>query len=213
MEIRAGFLERAARFGRTRVDTLMARDNLHLRPQMLCPGAARRIRRGLRQVEAYLKRLILLMALHMEPGLPADRQRARDRRARGTGAKRPALSVFSRPCEPGRPLVSRRRLERTRPQARRGGPVAARALVKRLALLRALLDDPGPRARRLAWYLARRRPGWLAAPDGPKGRAGRFDTEMSAIFDAMKALAESASRARPAPRGPAPRPPPRIRAL
>ncbi|NBC20961.1 MAG: hypothetical protein GVY06_07975 [Alphaproteobacteria bacterium] len=123
------------------------------------------------------------------------------------------MSVLPRRCEPRRPLISGHGLDCAAPPAPRGGPVVARALLKRLCDLRGLIDHPAPRARRLAWYLARRRPGWLLAPDGPAGPSGRFGTEMSAIFDAMKALAERASRVRPAPRGPAPRPPPRIRAL
>ncbi|MEM6666142.1 MAG: hypothetical protein AAF638_07035, partial [Pseudomonadota bacterium] len=69
MEIRADFLELAQRVGIDLVDHVTARDELYLRPSVLTRVAARRFRSGLKSLAAYLRRLILLLALQMEHGL------------------------------------------------------------------------------------------------------------------------------------------------
>lgn len=213
MEIRADFLEMATRFGGALLDGIVARDNLHLSPHTVRPGAATRIRQGIRRLEAYLKRLILAIALRMEHALPADIERPVCLRPRADRVKPAGFSVFSSQFDENRTLGFTWRWETPKPYIIPGAPVCTRDLLARLAWLRALLDAPQARAKRLAWHLARRRHGWLRAPDAHIRIATRFGSEIGAIYDALAQLLGAASLQRPPPRGPAPRPPPRIRVL
>ncbi|MEM1087914.1 MAG: hypothetical protein AAGH90_09295, partial [Pseudomonadota bacterium] len=49
--------------------SVTARDHLQLNPATITKAAAKRLRQGLRQIEAYLRRVLILMALMLEPGL------------------------------------------------------------------------------------------------------------------------------------------------
>ena len=94
------------------------------------------------------------------------------------------------------------------------GPVQAAPLLARLSALKALLDAPDARARRLAFHLARRRPGPIIPPClNQPGVPRRYGTELSAIYDALAQAIWTAGRARPPPLGPAPKLGPRIRRL
>ncbi|MEL6387759.1 MAG: hypothetical protein AAFR00_10435, partial [Pseudomonadota bacterium] len=87
-------------------------------------------------------------------------------------------------------------------------------LLGRLAALKALVDAPARRARRLAFYLARRRPGLLLAPVYRGPASGRvLGRDPAAVFEGMAAAITERSRARPPPLGPAPHPGPRLRWL
>lgn len=191
---------------------ILSRDDMQLKPALISKAAARRLKAGLRALEAYLRRVLLLMALEMEPDLAAQNRAspiylAASRSTRG----RPGLILF----------------RQTRDMDRRPGPANCRdlppngqqllpaaPLLARLAALRALIEAPWPRARRLAWTLARRRAGLVPAPGrGPGDVPARFGTQVSALYRAMGPAILAASRARPPPLGPKPRPPPRIRAI
>ena len=95
---------------------------------------------------------------------------------------------------------------------RPAGPVPARGLLQRLSALKAILDNPEPRARRLAWSLARNRPGILLAAQG-RAVPARWGTEPSALYTAMGFAISQTSRAPPPPLGPRPRAGPRIRRI
>ncbi|MEM1391236.1 MAG: hypothetical protein AAGG45_09165 [Pseudomonadota bacterium] len=200
-------------------DKVIAKDNLHLSPARISKAAARRVRQGIKAIEAYLRRVLLLLALQIEPELAgANRARAiYGRKGSRKSAQRPVLSL--RACQNrGIDFALSHRLERLR--ADRGGinsfsptQMAARPYLERMAALRALMNDPYKRARRLAWTLARRRPGFLLAPGRADAVRNRYGTEFSALYTAMAAGILTRSRARPPPLGPMPRPPPRIRVL
>lgn len=213
MEIRADFVEMAVRFGGALLDGVIAKDTLHLRPETVRPGAAERIRRGIRRIEAYLKRLILLMALRMEHALAPDTERPRYLRPRANAPKTLGLPVFSPIFDHNQTLGFSWTWHTVKPWHLRGAPVPAFDLLARLEVLRDILENPTGRAKRLAWHLARRRHGWLQAPARHITLPGSLGTEIAAIYDAMAAIVRRASLMRPAPRGPAPRPPPRIRVL
>ncbi|MEL8055756.1 MAG: hypothetical protein AAGK66_06360, partial [Pseudomonadota bacterium] len=91
--------------------------------------------------------------------------------------------------------------------------VPARPLIEQMKALRTLMANPDARARKLAWTLARRRPGLMLAPGAHDAVKNRHGTEVSATYTAMGHAILQLSRARPPPLGPVPRPPPRIRVL
>ncbi|MEM1036278.1 MAG: hypothetical protein AAGI14_05915 [Pseudomonadota bacterium] len=200
-------------------DAVIARDNLHLAPALISKAAARRVRRGIKAIEAYLRRVLLLLALQIEPEL-ARENRARPiygRKGPRRAAKRPLLSLKAFPKEGIDFALSDKIMDLQ--ASNRGAcsphptPVPARPYLARIAALRELMNDPYTRARRLAWHIARRRPGFLLAPGAQDAVRNRYGTEFSALYTAMGAGIPARSRARPPPLGPAPRPPPRIRVL
>ncbi len=213
MTLSVDLFETAKAIGARLWARIAVRDGAHLGPARLSRAAAARLRAGIRAVEAYLRRLLVLMALELERTLAPDpRPRARyaaiGRRARRRGLR---LNVFA--GELALPDFSGI-LPAARLQAGRGGLLPAGPLVERLEGLKALLDAPERRARRLAFHLARRRPGPVLAPGlGRAGVPARLGTEVSATYAAFAVDIARASQARPPPLDPAPRPPPRVRCL
>ena len=209
----AEFVDVAREQGRRMFDGVVTRDNLHLAPELLRPGAARRGRRAIAGLEAYLRRLLLAIALRMEHMLgsePAARPVRPGKRAARIGAARLRILHSDRPLPD---FAALDRVHRWQPPTARGAPVPAAPLLARLVQLQALLDAPERRARRLAWHLARRRSGALFPPAPGTRMPARFGPEPPALFAALANMIARASQARPAPRGPAPRPPPRIRRI
>jgi len=74
---------RAGRYVEGLVLNVIARDSAQLAPQRFTRAAAKRLRAGIRAIEAYLRRLILLIALEIEPTLPRDRPWIERDRKRG----------------------------------------------------------------------------------------------------------------------------------
>ncbi len=188
------------------------RDDLHLGPALISQAAARRLKAGLRALEAYLRRVLFLLALSFEAGLSA--------------ANHPRIIYARAPRKAS--LVSRFRLfvgEQALPDSwsdswRGASSIPQKPLVftapylARLRDLRGLLKAPEARARRLAWSLARRRPGLLLAPDaGDVLVPRRYGTEVSAHYASLGPAIIEASRARPPPLGAVPLAGPRIRRL
>jgi hypothetical protein len=62
-----------------------------------------------------------------------------------------------------------------------------------------IADNPYPKAKRLAFHLARNREGLILAQEGPKRIAGRWGTEIRAYYDTMPALIVDQSKNRPPP--------------
>lgn len=209
MQIRDDFIDLAKRMGTGLLDAIIVADDLHLAPTYLRPGAAARVRAGIRRIEVYLRRLILLLALQIEHALPPCAISPVRLASAGRPSASARLTIFARPGQ----LLALTRLAARPRSAKTAGDVAAYRLLLRLAQLGELLEAPRKRARRLAWNLARRRAGFFEAPGRGYAIASRFGTEASAIFDAMAELILGASLSRPPQRGLAPRPPPRIRTL
>lgn len=199
------------------LDTVAARDNLHLAPKTLTKAAAARIRRGIRAAQAYLRRLLIVMALMLEPTLKPD-QRPRAIYGKVEKPKLPRKKTFPIFTGEQNPPDFQYMSETGAFTARNGhqntGPVLAAPLLEQLRALRALLENPDARARRLALHMARRRAGLILAPDLNRGLVpGRLGTEISSLYQGLGVQIAELSRGRPPPLGPAPRAPPRIRTL
>ena len=212
MSLNPGLYKTAAHFAQLFAAKILARDNLHLSPREVSRAAALRLKQGIVALEAYLRRLLFVLALHIEHELKPDTKErpiyARAPRKRGPKSKfktlpyrgiQPDFSTFS---------CSSRWAGRQPPK-----PVPLAPLLKRLAEVRDILNNPEARARRLAYHLARRQSGPLLAPCAHNAVRNRHGTEFSAIYTAMSAEIGELSRARPPPIGPVLRPPPRIRRL
>jgi len=209
----ASFVDLAQRLGARLLSDIEARDGAHLKPAYLTKAAAARLKAGLRAVEAYLRRVLLCLALEMEPALTPD-QSEYVKYARGpspvrTAARFRILDRFAAFPEGG--------IERARSHTSslfRKQPVPAAPLLLRLSALKTLLAAPEARARRLALYLARYRPGPLLPPGfGRSCVKRRYGTEISAHHDGLGEAITRASWSRPEPLGPRPRAGPRVRCL
>jgi hypothetical protein len=176
-------------------------------PKMASRNVARRFRSALNLVEAYLRRLLLLMALRLEPTLVDNRRplkRVKDRKRR---LKKPVR--FPVQFVPYRPLTDKvlyafdfaQKLRRERPR-RPPALVSMLALYRRLDWLTAVAADPLARATRLAYNLARRRPGPIVAPDQKLRLPQRYGTPISMTFNALNTCVLETSRTRPPPQAP-----------
>ena len=214
MNQRSGFFEQLRVHAARLHAHILSRDDMQLAPAVISKRAARRVQAGIRALEAYLRRFVMLLALEMEAGLAG---------AAGAFAFGPAGD--RRSAQPrGRTLLAFLReragdftgLAAGSCDASRGGSVSVSGAVwlARLAALKRLIDAPEKRARRLAWHLARRRAGLLLAPgSGARDVPARFGTQASALYAGMAPAIVAASRARPPPLGPRQKAPPRIRGL
>ncbi|MEM9939212.1 MAG: hypothetical protein AAF768_10215 [Pseudomonadota bacterium] len=210
MQLTADYFDFARSQGELLLARVMTRDHLHLSPPTLTRAAAARARAGIRAVEAWLRRVILLLALTLEQDLIANNHSyqphpAAPRFGRGfqfrifTGERDwPGLTIYAEPKGP----------------PRRGVQVPAAPLLEKLRALQTLMEAPDTRARQLAFLIARRRPGPLLAPDLWRCLVrARDGTERSAFYTAMGHAIARLSRSRPPPLGPVPRPLPRVRRL
>lgn len=192
---------------------VLSRDNLHLAPALLSRAAAQRLRAGLRALEAFVRRLFILLALSLEPGLKPD---LRERPLRAQSGKSRAQSHSFRIFQ-GETALPDHWPDHWPDPARDWlptNPIHSAPLLVRLSALKALLDAPEVRARRLAFHMARHRPGLIIPPGSDHtGVPRRYGTEASAIYQAMAQAIYTAGRARPPPLDPVPRPGPRIRRL
>lgn len=192
---------------------VLTRDNLHLAPKTISKAVAKRMRVGLLYMQAYLRRVLILMALQIEHTLPRDMTERPIFNHGRVIRLRPATKSFSvfagERAPPDLWTAPKHSLPKHRePRA----DILAAPLLEQWRSLKALIADPDARAKRLAYTLARRRPGRLLVPkqnDVPR----RFGTEISALYDCMAMEIIDAARARPPPLGPILRAPPRIRVL
>jgi hypothetical protein len=183
------------------VDAVRARDNVYLRPAMARKAVAERLRSGLIVLRHFLRRLIILIALDLEWGLVDTRgpmKRPHKRKSK-SGA---AFTLGGLDPDKPSPWLNAAGPQ-FRPIVRTGyqGPVEVdmAKLYAQLEFLAAIAKDPAAKAKRFAFYLARRHPGILMAPEGPKRIAGRWGTEVRASFDAMAMAIITKSRVRPPP--------------
>ena len=194
---------------------VVGRDHLNQRPALATKAVARRLRSGLAVLEALVRRILIVMALALEPELEhrvlSDALPPR-RKAGKIRLRRSSIRFAVLP-----PLV-RFVLDTDQQCAvRKGGQAAgncaepAASTVLRVPLqphyarldhLKGLLEDPLPKARRLAYYLARSRPGPIIPSKQPRYIANRWGTEASALYDALGDQIRNAYPGRPPPRAP-----------
>jgi hypothetical protein len=186
---------------RNLVSAVTTRDNLHLKPRLACKAVAARLTSGLRLLRAFLRRLIILIALEMEWHLVDTRgemKRPQGRKSTASSAKL-SLTCFD-PDKVSPWLNSDGPTFKTKNNQRHTPvPINMASLYAQLNFLAGIAANPITKAKRLAFHLARKRHGIIMAPQGPKRIAGRWGTQVSASFDAMAASIITQSRNRPPP--------------
>ena len=184
-------------------------------------AAAQRLVAGLRLAEAFLRRVLILMALELEPTLvdvPQKLARPRDARpvdrAKKPKAKAefPSFKIFQKmPAIPEAVMTKMRdgEFRRVNTSDDHRQPVYIGRLTARLDNIAAIAADPLARAMRLAFHMARHRHGPMFEPDrhvGPSSSLGRvrklWNTEIPSSFDAIGEQIRTKSRARPPPLSP-----------
>ncbi len=180
----------------------------HLLPASLSRHIAAKARAQLKGLEAFIRRLLLWMALALEHDITPDmreaapRQNAADKKhaahtfalfePQSARADLPEFSHFSRP--PARPLPA--------------APILAR-----IKSLQSILEAPDAYARRMAFLLARQREDQYVVLPGIGLSVRTQSAQLAALFQALGEPVFNACLARPPRVGPRPRPPPRIRQL
>ena len=186
------------------VAAVNTRDNLHLRPPVAYKAVAMRLASGMRVLRAFLRRLIILIALDMEWGLVdtrGDMKRPHKRKSQSSCA---GFSLKGLDADKVSPW-----LNSDGPQFKANTditqtyttpvPIDMSKLYAQLDFLAKIAANPIANAKRLAFHLARTRQGIIMAPEGPQRIAGRWGTEVRASFDAMAASIITQSRNRPPP--------------
>jgi hypothetical protein len=177
------------------------RDHLHLRPQTARKAVAARLVSGLRVLRAFLRRLIILMALELEWGLVDKRgEMKRPHGRKGVPTQSVSLTAFDAQG-PSPWMNNDGPLFKTRVPQIYGGPVDIdmTRLYAQLDFLAKIAANPTAKARRLAFNLARTYEGIILAPIAPDRIAGRWGSEVRASFDAMAHAIITKSRSRPPP--------------
>ena len=185
------------------VAAVNTRDNLHLRPAWACKSVAARLVSGLRVLRAFLRRLIILIALDMEWGLvdtrgamkrPHGRKSASSSRPSLKGLDAAKVSPWLKSDGPQFNTLQDKQAHNTPVQ------IDMAKLYAQLDFLAGIAANPIAKAKRLAFHLARKHQGIIMAPEGPTRIAGRWGTQVRASFDAMAASIITQSRNRPPPR-------------
>jgi hypothetical protein len=187
------------------------RDGLHLRPEFARQAIAARLKSGLIVLRTFLRRLIILIALDLEWGLVDTRgemKRPHGRKSKPSdGFHLPNLDAMSG----GHWLDSHNpdHYPRAKSQNEAGTNPAVYVdmtrLYAQLVFLAKIAENPYPKAKRLAFHLARTYQGPILTLKGPKRIAGRWGTEVRAFYDWLPALIVEKSKNRPPPLPP-PRP-------
>jgi hypothetical protein len=177
------------------------RDQLHLRPATACKAVAARLRSGLIVLRAFLRRLVILIALDMEWTLVDTRgpmKRPHKRKAKS----RAVLTLGGLDVQGASPWLNAVGPNfKARVKTGNNGPVEVNMakLYAQLEYLAKIASDPTAKAKRLAFHFARTYEGLMMAPQGPKRIAGRWGTEVRACYDAIAAAIMTKSRNRPPP--------------
>ena len=192
---------------------IKARDGQDINPNTITKAVRARALRGLRLLEDFVRRLLILLALQFEHQITVDvslrprPKKHRDKTKRILPAGGSALRIF--PSDLALPDAVKAKYADAPPREPDGRiMLPAGALLKRFERLSAILNDPEARAHRLAFVLARHRHGALFAP-GPFRMPSRFGTLVSSYYDALNHAIRGACQMRPPPQRPRPPPPPR----
>jgi hypothetical protein len=183
------------------VSMVRARDNLHLRPDWASKAVAMRLASGLIVLRAFLRRLVILIALEMEWTL-VDTRGAMKRPHGRKATSRAVLTLGGLEAAKASPWLNGNG-PRFKVPDRHGwrGPVEVNMtkLYAQLDFLAKIAANPTAKAKRLAFHFARNYEGLMMAPQGPKRIAGYWGTEVRASYDAIAAAIMRQSRSRPPP--------------
>jgi hypothetical protein len=186
-------------------DMVNARDNVYLRPEWARKAIAMRLASGLIVLRAFLRRLVILIALEMEWSL-VDKRGPMKRPHKRKSKSRAVLSLGGLDTQGASPWLDSCGPE-FKPRVKTGYHASVEVnmakLYAKLDYLAAIAADPAAKAKRLAFHLARSYPydpnGVIIAPQGPKRIAGRWGTQVRASYDAIAAAILTKSRTRPPP--------------
>jgi hypothetical protein len=184
------------------------RDDLHIRPPLARKSVAARLASGLRVLRAFLRRLIILIALDMEWGLVDTRGAMKRPHKRNL---KPSASF----------ILGGINVHKVSPWLNADGPdfkpkfksddkqghsapvqINMAKFYAQLDFLAGIAANPIAKAKRLAFHLARTYQGIIMAPKGPTRIAGRWGTQVPASFDAIAGSILTRSRNRPPPLAP-----------
>jgi hypothetical protein len=179
------------------VAAVHTRDNLHLRPPLAPKAVAARLAGGLRVLRAFLRRLIILIALDMEWTLVDTRGPMRRPHGRKSVPASTGFALKGLGAHKASSWLAEGGVGRKPPALIHLGKLYAQ-----LDYLAKVAANPMARAKRLAFHLARTHQGMIIAPEVSRRIAGRWGTEVSAVFDAMAAAILTKSRSRPPPLSP-----------
>jgi hypothetical protein len=182
------------------------RDNVHFRRPTERKAVAARLVSGMRILRAFLRRLIILIALELEWSL-VDTRGPMTRFPKPK--MKPSTTKLSLTCFDA---------DKVSPWLNNDGPefqpramsqnglgtnppvyVDMSRLYAQLDFLTGIAANPLAKARRLAFYLARKKHGLFMAPSGPWRIAGRWGTQVGTYFDLMAGEIATKSRNRPPP--------------
>jgi hypothetical protein len=186
------------------VAAVTTRDNLHLRPALARKAVAARLRSGMIVLRAFLRRLIILIALEMEWHLVDTRgpmKRPHGRTSKSLSQKFTLQGLDAQGVSPWLNAVGPQFKPVFKSEHRHYGPVEIdmAKLYAQLDYLSKLATNPIAKAKRLAFHLARTHEGIIMAPSGPKRIAGRWGTQVSASYDGIAESIMTKSRNRPPP--------------
>lgn len=193
------------------VAAVTARDNLHLRPALARQAVAMRLRSGMVVLRAFLRRLIILMALELEWTL-VDKRGEMKRPHKRKSKSSAAIHIQGLDMQGASPWLNADGPQfRAKVKTGYTGPVEIdmSKLYAQLDYLAKIATSPIAKAKRLAFHLARtydyNSKGMIIAPQGPRRIAGYWGMQVSAGFDSMAAAILTKSKNRPPPL-----PPPRL---
>jgi hypothetical protein len=195
------------------------------RPEFARQAVAKRLKSALRIAGAFLRRMLLVMALEIEPTLVDTRKplpaRPKAKKRKTASQRGVRFTVFEGRFRPVTQAVElkweqaaeRRRqaryLRRARARQRaveatgQSVPLVAMApLYRRLDWMAQVAANPMKKARSVAVGLARFKKGRLVTPDPQLRIPGRWGTEASMLFDAMGYQIPQLSQIRPPPQAP-----------
>jgi hypothetical protein len=181
-----------------------ARDNVHFRRPTERKAVAERL--VMRLLRSFLRRLIILIALELEWNLVDTRgemTRFPQRKMKPSTTKLSLTCFDADKVSPWlnsngpkfKPKAMSQNEEGTNPPVY----VDMAGLYAQLDFLSGIAANPLAKAKRLAFYLARKKHGLFMAPSGPWRFPGRWGTQVSTCFDLMAGDIITQSRNRPPP--------------
>ena len=185
------------------VAAVNTRDNLHLRPPVAYKAVAARLASGMRILRAFLRSLIILIALDMEWSLVDTRGAMKRPHGHKSTSSCAGFSLKGLDANKVSPWLNSDGPQFKTVQDSQTYstpiPIDMAKLYAQLDFLAGIAANPIAKAKRLAFHLARTQQGIIMAPEGPKRLAGRWGTDVRASFDAMAASIITQSRNRPPP--------------
>jgi hypothetical protein len=187
-------------------DAVKTRDNVYFRRPTERGAVATRLVSGLRLLRAFLRRLVILIALELEWSLVDARgpmKRPHKRKMKPSSAKLSLTCFDADKVSPWLNNVGPSFKPRAMSQNEHGtNPpvyVDMTNLYAQLDFLSGIAANPLAKAKRLAFHLARKKHGLFMAPSGPWRIPGRWGTQVSTYFDLMAGDIITKSRNRPPP--------------